>query len=147
MNQDLDFLTVIRRHFPIFIGGFFLGLFSLTACQILLLELYPPATDDFGLYLMAGSVGISLYLCAGNFLLVRGRPWAVWSVVAAMLVCLLLALLHWGGRAPRLMLFSALLLPLATLLLLNSRRYRDMLVAMRCLRDLRADWRQRQRRH
>ena len=145
MNQGLDFLTILRRHFPIFICAFFLALFSLAISQILLLEIYPPSLDDYGIYMMLGSMGISLYLCGANLLVIRGRPWAVWLIVAAMVACVLVVIGHWGRRAPDLLYSIGLLLPLATLLTLNSKRYRTMLAAMVEVRGQRAAWRKREK--
>ena len=145
MNQGLDFLTILRRHFPIFICAFFLALFSMAVSQILLLEVYPPSLEDYGIYMMLGSCGISLYLCAANLLVIRGRPWAVWLIVAAMAACILVIVGHWGRRAPDLLYSIGLLLPLATLLTLNSKRYRTMLTAMVEVRGQRAAWRDRYR--
>ena len=145
MNQGLDFLTILRRHFPIFICAFFLALFSMAVSQILLLEVYPPSLEDYGIYMMLGSCGMSLYLCAANLLVIRGRPWAVWLIVAAMAACILVVIGHWGRRAPDLLYSIGLLLPLATLLTLNSKRYRNMLTAMVEVRGQRAAWRERYR--
>nr|WP_298164345.1 hypothetical protein [uncultured Pseudomonas sp.] len=141
MNQGLDFLTILRRHFPVFICAFFLALFSLAISQILLLEVYPPSLEDYGIHMMLGSTGISLYLCAANLLVIRGRPWAVWLIVAAMAACILVIIAHWGRRAPDLLYFIGLLLSLSTLLTLNSKRYRTMLTAMVEVRGQRAAWR------
>jgi len=145
VNQGLDFLTILRRHFSIFICAFFLALFSMAVSQILLLEVYPPSLEDYGIYMMLGSCGISLYLCAANLLVIRGRPWAVWLIVAAMATCILVVVGHWGRRAPDLLYSIGLLLPLATLLTLNSKRYRNMLTAMVEVRGQRAAWRERYR--
>ncbi|AEB56036.1 hypothetical protein [Ectopseudomonas mendocina] len=143
MKQGLDFLSILRRHFPVFIAAFFLALFSMAISQIVLLEVYPPSLDDYGIYMMLGSCGISLYLCATNLLVIRGRPWAVWLVVAAMVVCMLVIITHWGRRAPDLLYSIGLLLSLSTLLTLNSKRYRAMLAAMVEVRGQRAAWRKR----
>lgn len=143
MKQGLDFLSILRRHFPVFIAAFFLALFSMAISQIVLLEVYPPSLDDYGIYMMLGSCGISLYLCATNLLVIRGRPWAVWLVVAAMVVCTLVIITHWGRRAPDLLYSIGLLLSLSTLLTLNSKRYRAMLAAMVEVRGQRAAWRKR----
>lgn len=143
MKQGLDFLSILRRHFPVFIAAFFLALFSMAISQIVLLEVYPPSLDDYGIYMMLGSCGISLYLCATNLLVVRGRPWAVWLIVAAMVVCMLVIITHWGRRAPDLLYSIGLLLSLSTLLTLNSKRYRAMLAAMVEVRGQRAAWRKR----
>lgn len=145
MNQGLDFLTILRRHFPIFICAFFLALFSMAVSQILLLEVYPPSLEDYGIYMMLGSCGISLYLCAANLLVIRGRPWAVWLIVVAMAACILIIIGHWGRRAPDLLYSIGLLLSLGTLLTLNSKRYRTMLTAMVEVRGQRAAWRDRYR--
>jgi hypothetical protein len=143
VKQGLDFLSILRRHFPVFIAAFFLALFSMAISQIVLLEVYPPSLDDYGIYMMLGSCGISLYLCATNLLVIRGRPWAVWLVVAAMVVCMLVIITHWGRRAPDLLYSIGLLLSLSTLLTLNSKRYRAMLAAMVEVRGQRAAWRKR----
>ncbi|MDU9408942.1 hypothetical protein RTH74_15165 [Pseudomonas sp. zfem001] len=145
MKQGLDFLSILHRHFPVFIAAFFLALFSLAVSQILLLEVYPPSLDDYGIYMMLGSCGISLYLCGANLLVIRGRPWAVWLIVAAMVVCILVVVGHWGRRAPDLLYSIGLLLSLATLLTLNSKRYRAMLSAMVEVRGQRAAWRKREK--
>jgi hypothetical protein len=143
VKQGLDFLSILRRHFPVFIAAFFLALFSMAISQIVLLEVYPPSLDDYGIYMMLGSCGISLYLCAANLLVIRGRPRAVWLIVAAMVVCMLVIITHWGRRAPDLLYSIGLLLSLSTLLTLNSKRYRAMLAAMVEVRGQRAAWRKR----
>ena len=143
MKQGLDFLTILRRHFPIFIGAFYLALFALAISLYLLLELYPPARADYSASMVLVNLGMSIYLCAVNFLVIRGRPWAVWLIVAAMVACILVVVGHWGRRAPDLLYSIGLLLPLATLLTLNSKRYRTMLTAMVEVRGQRAAWRKR----
>lgn len=141
MRPGLDFLTILRRHFPIFIGAFYLALFALAISLYLLLELYPPARADYGAYMVLANLGMSVYLCAANFLVIRGRPWAVWLIVAAMAACMLVIIGHWGRRAPELLYFIGLLLSLSTLLTLNSKGYRTMLTAMVEVRGQRAAWR------
>ncbi len=145
MKQGPDFLTILRQHFLIFISAFYLALFALAINMILLLEVYPPSQQQYGVYMMSCSAGIAIYLCMANLLIIRGRPWAVWLVVTAMVACMLVALGHWGRRAPDVMYSIGLILPLATLLTLNSKRYRAMLGAMVEVRGQRIAWRQRNR--
>ncbi|WNW12451.1 hypothetical protein RRX38_15300 [Pseudomonas sp. DTU_2021_1001937_2_SI_NGA_ILE_001] len=145
MNQGLDFLTILRRHFPVFISAFLLALFALTLTLILLFELYPPALQDYPAYLMAANLGMALYLCIANFLVIRGRPWAVWLIVTALLVCMLVVLGHWGRRMPQAIYVLGLLLPLCSLLVINSQRYRAMLVAMVQVRGQRNELRKNKR--
>ena len=145
MNQGLDFLTILRQHFLIFISAFYLALFTLAISMILLLEVYPPSQQQYGVYMMSSSAGIAIYLCMANLLIIRGRPWAVWLIVAAIVVCILVVVGHWGRRAPDLLYSIGLLLSLATLLTLNSKRYRTMLGAMVEVRGQRIARRQRNR--
>ncbi|KQQ49219.1 hypothetical protein ASF84_23220 [Pseudomonas sp. Leaf127] len=138
MRQDTDFLTILRRHFPVFIGAFFLALFALSVSLILLFALYPSAQADYAQHLVMANLGLAVYLCSANFLVIRGRPWGVWPVVAAMVVCLLVVVFNWGHRGvPQAMYIVGVLLPLLTLLVLNSSRYRAMLAAMVQVREQR----------
>lgn len=145
MKPDLDFLTILRRHFPIFIGAFYLALFALAISLYLLLELYPPARADYGTYIVQTNLGMSVYLCSANFLVIRGRPWAPWLIVAAMAACILVLVGTWGRGAPDLLYSIGLLLSLATLMALNSKRYRAMQTAMVEVRAQRTAWRQHHR--
>ncbi|GAB7533753.1 hypothetical protein PS3A_61700 [Pseudomonas sp. 3A(2025)] len=131
MRDAMDFMTILRRHFPVFIGAFFLALFALSATLIMLLELYPPTLSDYGKYMVIANLGLSVYLCSANFLVIRGRPWGIWPVVVAMVACILVVGVHWGQRGvPLFMYVAGLLLPLLTLLMLNSKRHREMREAM-----------------
>lgn len=143
----MDFMTILRRHFPVFIGAFFLALFSLSATLIMLLELYPPARADYGKYMVIANLGLSVYLCSANFLVIRGRPWGVWPVVVAMVACILVVGFNWGHRGvPFFMYVAGLLLPLLTLLVLNSKRHRAMREAMVQVRGQRQALRDKARR-
>lgn len=62
-----------------------------------------------------------------------------------MVACMLVIIAHWGRRAPDLLYSIGLLLSLSTLLTLNSKRYRAMLMAMVEVRGQRAAWRKRYR--
>lgn len=145
VKHGLDFLTILRRHFPIFIGAFYLTLFALVISLYLLLELYLPTRADYSAYMVMSNLGMSIYLCTVNFMIIRGRPWAVWLIVVAMAACTLVIIGHWGSRAPNVLYSTGLILPLATLLTLNSKRYRDMLIAMVEVGAQRAAWRRHNR--
>ncbi|MCO8171378.1 hypothetical protein NJC40_26790 [Pseudomonas sp. 21LCFQ02] len=144
MRGDLDFLSIMRWHFPVFICTFFLALFAMAATQFMLLQQYPPAQEDLAEYLMGASGGVSLYLCLANLIVVRGRPWGVWPIVVAMLACILTVLLHWGERrVPGSLSVIGLLLPLLALLMLNSKRHREFRKVMVEVRWKRAAWRKK----
>lgn len=143
----MDFMTILRRHFPVFIGAFFLALFALSATLIMLLELYPPTLSDYGKYMVIANLGLSVYLCSANFLIIRGRPWGVWPIVVAMVACILVVGFNWGHRGvPLFMYVAGLLLPLLTLLVLNSKRHRAMREAMVQVRGQRQALRHKTRR-
>lgn len=143
----MDFMTILRRHFPVFIGAFFLALFALSATLIMLLELYPPTLSDYGKYIVIANLGLSVYLCSANFLVIRGRPWGVWPIVVAMVACILVVGFNWGHRGvPFFMYVAGLLLPLLTLLVLNSKRHRAMREAMVQVRGQRQALRDKARR-
>lgn len=131
MREGFDFLSIMRRHFAVFMAAIYLELFAMAMTLFMLLQRYPPSLDDFAEYLVAGSACVSMYLCVTNLLVIRGRPWAVWPNVLAMFACILLVLVHWGQRLiPAPVSFLGLLLPLLALLILNTQRYRTMLETM-----------------
>lgn len=144
MRGDLDFLSIMRWHFPVFISTFFLALFAMATTLFMLLQRYRPDRSELAEYLVAGSCGVSLYLCFANLMVVRGRPWGVWPIVVAMFACILTALLHWGQRGiPGSLSFVCLLLALLALLMLNSKRHREFRNVMVEVRWQRAAWRKK----
>lgn len=146
MRNDLDFLSIMRWHFPVFIITFFLALFAMATTLLMLLERYSPEPEYLAKYLVGGSGGISVYLCLANLIVVRGRPWGIWPIVLAMFACILMVLLHWGERrVPGSLSVIGLLLPLLALLMLNSKRHREFREVMVEVRWQRVAWRKKHR--
>jgi len=61
-----------------------------------------------------------------NFMVVRGRPQWVWGLVVVLVVCLLSVLPTLENRPHKVIYALAVLFPLLGLLLLNSKRHREM---------------------
>lgn len=124
-GRTVDFLA---RYFPTFMLTILLGCFSgsilLSLAGTTYWRMLEPSrsTDNVGL----GMLVLVTLLVFGNMMIVRGREWAAWLVAGYFLLCLAaLVPMYRYGPHPGLYGF-ALLLPLLGLLLLNSRRHREM---------------------
>jgi hypothetical protein len=83
-------------------------------------------------------IAAALFVANSNFLVVRGRAWAVWAMVAFFAVCLLVVLPTLLYRPHWFIYSESLFWPLLGLLLINSKGYRSMvkkLVEVRRLRE------------
>lgn len=128
----------LRRYFPSFIGAFFLVAFSCVITAILVIDQRFGSRSDqvkVAYFLMLVS---SLVLCLGNFLVVRGRPWGGWVVVALLAFNLLALLFSYAPRSSNFGFLLATMSPLLAMLMFNSQRQREMrsrLVAIRKSRN------------
>ena len=118
----------LARYFPVFMGTILLGCFSGSTLLVLAGTTYwralePSARTD---YVGLGTLALVLVLALGNLLIARGRAWAVWWVAGYFLACLVAVLPTLAYRPHQGVYLFALLLPLLGLLLLNSRRHREM---------------------
>ncbi|WP_416422168.1 hypothetical protein RAM80_19915 [Pseudomonas sp. App30] len=77
-----------------------------------------------GLLWGGASVGVAVFI--SHFLMVRGRLAATWVIAAVLLACLATALPSYFYQPPLGVFAVAVLSPLTGLLLLNSRRHREM---------------------
>nr|BFD39332.1 hypothetical protein FFPRI1PSEUD_08310 [Pseudomonas sp. FFPRI_1] len=116
------------QYFPVFMCTVLLGCFSASTLLSLAGTTYwrglPPAqrTDYLGIALLV----LIPVLVLGNLMIIRGRSWAVWVVAGYFLGCLVMTapmILYHPHQA---VYAFALLLPLLGLLLLNSKRHREM---------------------
>jgi len=83
-------------------------------------------------------IAAALFVANSNFLVVRGRAWAVWGMVAFFTTCLLVVLPTLPYRPHWFIYSESLFWPLLGLLLINSKGYRSMvskLVEVRRLRE------------
>ncbi|NWB93558.1 hypothetical protein [Pseudomonas agarici] len=81
---------------------------------------------------------VSTTLTMFNYLVLLGRPGAIWGVVAFNVFCLCLILSLTGNTPHFIAYITGIILPLLSLLILNSQRHREMrkfLVTVRQLRE------------
>ncbi|RON15226.1 hypothetical protein [Pseudomonas frederiksbergensis] len=139
--DDLSLPRFLAHYFPTFIGGIFAALFSL-ACAIPLMAAFYFAGASVGeqaTWSVVGGAAVTLVVVHCNFMVVRGRPQWVWGLVGVLVLCLLGVLPTIVDRPHKVIYVLAVLFPLSGLLLLNSKRHREMrtqLVEIRRQREL-----------
>ncbi|MCQ6255753.1 hypothetical protein [Pseudomonas sp. Q11] len=87
----------------------------------------------------ATTVVIAMVIVHSNYLIVRGRPWCAWVMVAVFAACLLTVLPTIQYEPHKFIYTEGVFWPLLGLLLLNSKRHREMrskLVEVRYQREL-----------
>jgi hypothetical protein len=129
----------VRRFFPRMLAAMFSTIASFTLATLNVFDVYFsgfPHKVEYAFVLL--SVGAAL-LSGGQFFVIRGRVWGVWVMVALLCACLLASLSTYPRSSYKLLVVISVCVPLFSLLLLNSRRYRQMcrrLVAIRRMRNL-----------
>lgn len=130
----------LLAHFPAFIGVILAGCLGGSGVISLAASTYfadvPVATNATVSWFVVVAAG--LFVANSNFLVVRGRAWAVWGMVGFFVVCLLVALPTLAYRPHWFIYSECLFWPLLGLLLINSKGYRLMvgkLVEVRRLRE------------
>jgi hypothetical protein len=135
------FLNFMKRYFPTFIAAIFVAKISCLLALFALLDsffLNAPLADE------AKFFAICTVICTGvlvhsNFMVIRGKPGWVWVFAGLFVVCLLCVLPTIAYRPNRFVYAAGILFPLLGLLLLNSKRHREMrtqLVEIRRQREL-----------
>ncbi|POA53361.1 MULTISPECIES: hypothetical protein [unclassified Pseudomonas] len=118
----------LARYFPTFMLTVLLGCFSASLLLSLAQVTYwrgmaPEQSND---YTGLGLLGLIVLLVVGNLLVVRGIAWGVWLVAGYFALCLALVAPMFQYHPHQGIYLVGLLLPLLGLLLLNSRRHRQM---------------------
>lgn len=139
MKEPPSINRFLARYFPVFMGTIFMAIFSGSAAVSMAGVTYLRGVDPA---LKANySVGAILVLVAvlvfGNVMIARGYPWATRLVAAYLGACLLFALPMIQYDLNKLVYGSAVLFPLLGLLLLNSKRHREMRNKLSGIRHLR----------
>ncbi|UZE18560.1 hypothetical protein LOY70_02890 [Pseudomonas sp. B21-054] len=120
--------SFLARYFPVFMGTILLGCFSGSTLLVLAGTTYWRALEPSvrGDYVGLGTLALVLVLVLGNLMIARGRAWAVWWVAGYFLACLAAVLPMFAYGPHQGVYLFAVLLPLLGLLLLNSKRHREM---------------------
>jgi hypothetical protein len=118
----------LARYFPVFMGTIFLGCFSGAALLVLSGATYWRALEPSvrSNYVGLGTLALVSVLVLGNLLIARGRAWATWWVAGYFLACLAAAVPTFAYGPHQGVYVFAVLLPLLGLLLINSKRHREM---------------------
>ncbi|SDV06274.1 hypothetical protein SAMN05216202_4066 [Pseudomonas mucidolens] len=127
----------LAEYFPAFIGAFFLACFSLSAAISLASSTFFRSDPERARYSFLVAVFLGLLLAFGHFVMIRGRVWGVWAIAAFYVVCFLVVLPTYSYRPHMAAYVIGLLFPLLGLLLLNSKRHREMRARLLVIRHLR----------
>jgi hypothetical protein len=129
----------LSQYFPVFMGAIFALVFSLAFAVPLFFDSYfrtiPVAENAKWSFL--GGITLTLVVVHCNFMIARGRPFWVWPLVVVSGLCFLSVLPAIEYRPNTLIYSLSLLFPLVALLLLNSKRHREMRQKLLELRHLR----------
>ena len=118
----------LLRFFPVFIGAIFMGILGGTAV-VSLLEHYYPRTAPGALSASAAEnacVVLALFITLCNFMIAYGRPIWVWGMYGLFIACLLFALAAFRFSPHPFIYAESVVWPLLGLVLLSSKRHREM---------------------
>jgi len=124
------------RNFPVFIGVIFSGIFSSANVVVLVENYYLPSLPSLAAFKTGVALALFITLC--NVMIAAGRPKGAWGMYALFIACLLVAVPGFLF-SPSLFLYAECFFwPILGLLLLRSKRHREMRAAYVELRHLRA---------
>lgn len=128
MEQDLTIRSFLAHYFLTFMGVIFAGCFAASATVSLAASTYFRAVpvDVRATASWVATVVIGMVIMHSNYLIVRGRPWCAWVMVAVFAVCLLTVLPTIQYEPHKFIYAEGLFWPLLGVLLLNSKRHREM---------------------
>ncbi|SDB25087.1 hypothetical protein SAMN03159382_02154 [Pseudomonas sp. NFACC23-1] len=141
MDHHLYFLNFMKRYFPTFIAAIFVAKISCLLALFALLDSFFVRVPLAGQAKLSaiGIVICTAVLVHSNFMVIRGRPGWVWVFAGLFVACLFCVLPTIDSRPNRFVYAAGLFFPLLGLLLLNSKRHREMrrkLVEIRQQREL-----------
>lgn len=140
MKEPPSINRFLARYFPVFMGAIFACIFTLVFAVPAFFDSYAPnlSMADNAKYSFLVGIALTLVIVHCNFMIARGRPQWAQPLVVLLGLCFLGVVPTLNDQPNRLMYALSLLLPLLGLLLLNSKRHREMrqkLLEVRQLRD------------
>lgn len=128
MNQLPSIRSFLSTYFPVFMGAIFTSIFTLVFAVPLFFDSYLPnlSMADNAKYSFLGGIALTLVIVHCNFMIARGRPRWVRPLLVLLGLCFLGVLPTFNDQLHVLMFGPSLLFPLLGLLLLNSKRHREM---------------------
>ena len=130
----------LLRYFPVFIGTIFMGILGGTAV-VALLEHYYPRAAAWALSASAAEnacVVLVVFITLCNAMIAYGRPKWVWGMYGLFIGCLLIALPAFRFSPHPFTYAESIVWPLLGLVLLSSKRHREMCAKTVELRHMRA---------
>ncbi|KQW40990.1 MULTISPECIES: hypothetical protein [Pseudomonas] len=139
MNDLPSIRGFLSRYFPVFMGAIFASVFSLIFAVPLFFESYfrDLSLADSTKWSFLVGIALTFILVHCNFMIARGRPQWVWPLAVVLGLCFLCVLPTIEYRPNKLIYSLSLLFPLLALLLLNSKRHREMRQKLLEVRHLR----------
>lgn len=137
MDRQGSLKAFLAQYFPAFICAFFLACFSLSAAISLASSTFFRSEPERARYSFLAAVFLGLLLAFSHFVMIRGRGWGAWAIAAFYVVCFLVVLPTYSYRPHMAAYVIGLLFPLLGLLLLNSKRHREMRLQLLEIRRLR----------
>ncbi|MFA7945978.1 hypothetical protein ACEK06_26565 [Pseudomonas brenneri] len=140
MNELPSIRSFLSKYFPVFMGAIFASIFTLVFAVSLFFDSYYQdlSMEESAQYSFLAGIALTLVIVHCNFMIARGRAQWVWPLVVLLGLCFLGVLPTLGDQQHALIYVLSLLFPLLGLLLLNSKRHREMrqkLVEVRHLRQ------------
>lgn len=139
MNELPSIRNFLSKYFPVFMGAIFASIFTLVFAVPLFFESYfrnLPLADN-AKYSFFGGIALTLIVVHCNFMVARGRPQWVRPLVVLLALCFLGVLPTIAYEVQPLIYAVTLLFPVLALLLLNSKRHREMRQKLLEVRHLR----------
>ena len=140
MNELPSIRSFLSTYFPVFMGAIFACIFTLVFAVPVFFDSYMPnlSMADNAKYSFLAGIALTLVVVHCNFMIARGRPHWARALVWLLGLCFLSMLPTLSEQPNKVMYALSLLLPLLGLLLLNSKRHREMrqkLLEVRHLRE------------
>lgn len=126
MNYRNCLKDFLAQYFPSFIGAFFLAVLSMSSALSLIESTYFGSYSGLARVMLVITIVLSLILTFGHFMMIRGRRRAVWIIVAFYLVSLMAVLPTYSYRPHLFSYTTGILFPLLGMLMINSKRHREM---------------------
>jgi len=114
----------LLRYFPVFIGVILAGIFGSSSVVVLVENYYFPSLSSA----VAKSAGVVLawFIAHCNFMIASGRPKWVWGMYGLFIACLLVAVPGFRFSPNPFIYAECFFWPVLGLLLLRSKRHREM---------------------
>lgn len=126
MHPSGSYARFMARYFPTFVAANLAGVFSLAISVALFTDLHwrnHPDNTNVSLGMLLSSV---MVLTVATFTMVRGRAGSVWVLVGLQVLSLLVLLSSYGPRTHQGMFVFGVVVHLVGLLMLNTKRHREM---------------------